>query len=192
MAGLAHQRSRCRYRRLRGFRRTREGAEIHRCRGARHGRIEPRARSACRNLRQEERLPEAARARLHRSRPGARDGERRRYRQDAVHRLLQIRRHHRAERDEGLFLRSRRQGDRQGQGRPPLHRYHRFRLIAGEGRDQTGFCPRLPWRADHRRALFGALAVWSGAGRRGRHRCAQADRQCPAHGALLRRGRAAA
>ena len=84
------------------------------------------------------------------------------------------------------------EGHRQGQGRTSLHRGDRCRLIAGEGRDQAGFCPRLPWRADHRRALFGALPVWSRAGCRGRHRCAQADRQCPAYGALLRRGRAAA
>ena len=35
-------------------------------------------------------------------------GSRDRSRQDAVHRLQQVRRHHRAERDEGLFLRPRR------------------------------------------------------------------------------------
>ena len=59
---------------------------------------------------QEVRLPEAARARLHRSRAGARDGGRGRSRRHAVHRLQQVRRHHRAERDEGLFLRPRRPG----------------------------------------------------------------------------------
>ena len=45
------------------FARAREGPEIHRRRRARHGRLEPRARSAGGDLRQEVRLPEAARAR---------------------------------------------------------------------------------------------------------------------------------
>ena len=51
-----------RRRRLRGFCPTREGTEFHRCRGARHGRIEPRAGSAGGNIREEIRIPETARA----------------------------------------------------------------------------------------------------------------------------------
>ena len=46
MAGLAQQRRGCRYRRLRGLCAAREGTELHRRRGARHGRIEPRSGSA--------------------------------------------------------------------------------------------------------------------------------------------------
>ena len=137
-------------------------------------------------------LSEAARARFHRSVAGALDGEGGRYRQDAVHRIQQVRRHHRAECDEGLFLRPRGKGGWQGQGRPPLHRGDRSRLVAGEGGSQAGLCPHLPWRADHRRALLGAVAVRPGAGGCGRHRRARAGDQCAVDGALLRRRRAAA
>ena len=174
MAGLAQQRGCCRRRRLRGFCAAREGTELHRRRGARHGRIEPRSRSAGGNLCQEIRLSETARARLHRSGAGPRDGGGDRYCQNPVHRLQQIRRHHRAERDEGLFLRSRLQGDRRRQGRASLHRGDRSRLVAGEGRDQAGLCAHLPRRSHHRRALFRAVAVRPGAGRGRRHRCQRA------------------
>ena len=61
-----------------------------------------------------------------------------------VHRLQQIRRHHRAERDEGLLLRAGFRNHRRRQGRPPLYRGDRSRLFAGEGRNQTGLCPHLP------------------------------------------------
>ena len=141
MAGLAEQPGQGRCRRLRGFRAAREGTKIHRRRRARHGRLEPRPRSAGGDVRQEVRLPETACARLHRSGAGARDGSQCRSRQDAVHRLQQVRRHHRAERDEGLFLRPRRQGDRRRQGRPPLHRGDRSRLVAGEGRRRSRVLP---------------------------------------------------
>ena len=108
------------------------------------------------------------------------------HRQDAVHRLQQIRRHHRAERDEGLLLRPRLKSDRQGQGGPSLYRGDRSRLVAGEGRDQTGLCAHLPWRAHHRRALFRAVAVRPRACRYRRHRCPQPDYPCAVDGALLR------
>ena len=112
--------------------------------------------------------------------------------EDAVHRLQQVRRHHRAERDEGLFLRAVVQGDRRGQGRPSLHRRDRSRLVAGEGRDQTGLCAHLPRRSRDRRALFRAVAVRPGAGGDRRHRRAEPDPAYAVDGALLRRGRAAA
>ena len=192
MAGLAEQ-PRCRRRRrLRGFCPPREGTEFQRCGRARHGRIEPRAGSAGGNVRQKIRFPEAARAGFHRSRAGARDGGYGRPRPHAVHRLQQIRRHHRAERDEGLFLRSRLQNHRQGQGRAPLHRRHRSRLVAGEGRDQAGLCPHLPWRSRDRRTLFRAVAVRAGAGGCRRYRHSQPDHARACDGALLRRRRAAA
>ena len=192
MAGLARQPRGGRHRRLRGLCAAREGPEFYRRRRARHGRIEPRSGSAGGNLSEEGRLPETARARFHRSGAGAVDGSLRRHRKDAVHRLQQIRRHHRAERDEGLLLRPRLKGDRQGQGGPSLHRGDRSRLVAGEGRDQTGLCAHLPWRADHRRALFRAVAVRPRAGGDRRHRCARADHACAVDGALLRPRRAAA
>ena len=59
------------------------------------------------------------------------------------------------------------------EGRPSLHRGDRSRLVAGEGRDQTGLCPHLPWRSHHRRTLLGAVAVRAGAGRGRRHRRSQ-------------------
>ena len=97
-----------RYRRLRGFRAPGEGTELHRCRRARHGRIEPRAGGAGADLRQAARLPETACAGFHRSGAGPRHAGLDQPRRHAVHRLQQVRRHHRAERDEGLFLRARR------------------------------------------------------------------------------------
>ena len=112
--------------------------------------------------------------------------------QDAVHRLQQVRRHHRAQRDEGLFLRPRLPGDRRGEGRASLHRGDRPWLVAGEGRDRPRFCPHLPWRSRHRRALLGAIAVRAGAGVRRRHRPAQRDQAYAFDGALLRTGRSAA
>ena len=90
----------------RGLRGLGEEPEFYRRRRARHGRIEPRAGSAGGNLWATARLPETACAGFDRSRAGPRDGRRGQHRQDAVHRLQQVRRHHRAERDEGLFLRA--------------------------------------------------------------------------------------
>lgn len=103
MAGLARQRGQGRPRRLRRLRQPREGPEILRRGRARDGRIEPRTRGAGRDLRAQVRLPEAARAGFHRSGAGTGDGGQDRHRQHRVHRLQQVRRHHRAERHEGLF-----------------------------------------------------------------------------------------
>ena len=109
---------------------------------------------------------------------------------DAVHRLQQVRRHHRAECDEGLFLRRGERSDRRRQGRRAFRGGDRSRFVAGEGREGTGLCAHLPWRPDHRRPLFGIVAVRAGAGRRGRRRpregsrslarrwCGPADRMC--------------
>ena len=141
---------------------------------------------------EEIRLPEAACARFHRSRAGARDGGYGRSRPHAVHRLQQIRRHHRAERDEGLFLRSRLQNHRQGQGRASFHRRHRSRLVAAESCDQAGLCPHLLRRSYDRRPLLRAVAVRTGAGGRRRYRRSQPDHARACDGALLRRRRAAA
>ena len=192
VAGLVEQRGCRRCRRLRGFRQTREGPEIHRCRGARHGRIEPRARSAGGDVPEEVGLSEAARAGFNRSRAGAHDGSERRHLQNAVHRLQQIGRHHRAERDEGLFLRSRFESHRCRQSRSSLHRGDRSRFLAAKGRNQTGLCPHLLRRSDHWRPLFGAVAVRSGAGRGRRYRYSQPDQAYAVDGAFLRRRRAAA
>ena len=81
---------------------------------------------------------------------------------------------------------------RRREGRPPIHRGDRSRLVAGEGRDQTGLCPHLPRRPHHRRTLFRAVAVRAGAGRGRRHRPSHAAEAYARDGALLRTGRAAA
>ena len=111
------------------------------------------------------RLPETACAGFDRSRAGPHPAGLGQSRQHGVHRLQQIRRHHRAQRDEGLFLRAGVRDHRRRQGRPPLHRGDRSRLVAGEGRDQAGLCPHLPRRSHHRRTLLRAVAVRAGAGR---------------------------
>ena len=61
--------------------------------------------------------------------------------QDAVHRLQQVRRHHRAECDEGLFLRGVERGGRRRQGRRPFRGGDRSRLVAGEGREGSRDLP---------------------------------------------------
>ena len=120
------------------------------------------------------------------------DGSQRRSCQDAVHRLQQIRRHHRAERDEGLFLRPRRQDDRRRQGRPSLHCRDRSRLLAGQDREEAGLCPHLLRRPRDRRALLGAVAVRARPRGDGGDQCPQPDQEHAVDGSLLRGGRAAA
>ena len=117
-----------------------EAARLHRRRAARHGRIEPRAGSVRRDVRAASRLAALPHAGQHRS--GADQGDRAggRSRQDAVHRLLQIRQHAGAQYFPRLFLRPRRRGARQGQGRRALRRRDRSRLVAGEDAPkQLGF-----------------------------------------------------
>src|SRR6266404_4134014 len=100
--------------------------------------------------------------------------------------------HDRAERDEGLFLRAGFQGDRRRQGRSPLHRGDRSRLVVGEGRNQTRFCTHLPRRSNDRWTLLRAVAIRAGARRDRGHRPPLPLEACARDGALLRTGRAAA
>ena len=118
--------------------------------------------------------PEAACARLHRPGAGSQPSGLDQSCRHAVHRFQQIRWHHRAERDEGLFLRACVRDDRRGQGRASVYRGHRSRFVTAEGGGQAGFCPHLLWRSHHRRTLFGAVAVRAGAGGRRRYRSAHA------------------
>ena len=67
--------------------------------------------------------------------------KRSRSRQDAVHRLLQVRQHARAQHLHGLFPRPRRRGARQGQGRRAFRRGDRSRLVAGAARQGTAVSP---------------------------------------------------
>ena len=109
----------------------------------------------------------------------------------AVHRLQQVRQHHRTQCDEGLFLRTRVGNNRRRESRSPLHRHHRPRLVAAESRNQTGLRAHLPWRPLDRRPLFGAVAIRTGAGGRRRNRFAHAAHAYTDDGALLRAGCAA-
>ncbi|MEY9155199.1 transaldolase [Bradyrhizobium japonicum] len=169
-----------------------KGQKSLRCRRARHGRIEPWPRGAGRDFCAEVRLPEIARAGFHRSGTGPGNGGQDRHRQHRVHRIQQIRRDDRAERDEGLFPRTRRTGGRaESEDRPSLHRGDRSRLVAGEGGEEPRLRPHLPWRTLDRRPLFGALAVRPGAGRNRGHRRQDADQTRALHGPLLRTRRAA-
>ena len=106
---------------------------------------------------------------LDRSRSGPPSSGFDQHRQNPVHRLQQIRQHHRAERDEGLFLRAGFQSDRRRKSRSSLHRGHRSRLVAGEGRNPARFCTHLPWRSNDRRTLLGAVAIRARAGRNRRY-----------------------
>jgi transaldolase/glucose-6-phosphate isomerase len=107
VARLAGEPRRRRYRRLRGFRQAGEGTEVFRCGRARYGWIEPRAGGAGEDLCHEIRLSKTACAGLDRPGAGAPPRREDRHRPHAVHRVLEVGRHHRAERDEGLFFRAR-------------------------------------------------------------------------------------
>ena len=84
------------------------------------------------------------------------------------------------------------QADRWRQGRRAFRGGDRPRFVAGEGREGTGICPHFPWRSDHRRALFGAVAVRARACGRGGHRSCEGSRSVALDGAVVRTGRAAA
>ena len=114
-----------------------------------------------------------------------------RSRQDAVHRLLQIRQHARAQHLHGLFPRPRRRGARRGQGRRTLRRGDRSRLLAGAARQAAGLRPYLPWRALDRRPLFRVVEVRPGAGGGDGSRRQTLPRDGAADGTRLRRRRAA-
>ncbi len=91
--------------------------------------------------------------------------EPRRPRSHAGDRRQQVREHARAERLPAVLLRPRRRGPRSGGSGAPLRRHHRSGIQArgpGEGRGLPAHRVR---RADHRRALLGAVAVRAGAGR---------------------------
>ena len=94
-----------------------------------------------------------------------------RSRQDAVHRVEQIRQHDRAECSHRLFLQARQRQGRRGEGGPAFHRHHRSRIVAGETGERAKLPPDVPRRAEHRRPLFRAVAVRPGAGGHCRHRC---------------------
>ena len=124
----------------------------------RHGRLQPLSRGLEGDVRPRRRLPGAARPRLHRSRAGeGRRGEDR-PRQDAVHRLEQVRLHARAQHLQGLLLR---QGEAEAgrQGGQPLRRRHRSRLQPREGGARRRLPPHLPRREVDRRPLLRAVAT---------------------------------
>ena len=110
---------------------------------------------------------------------------------DDVHRLVEVGRHARAQHPEAVLLRQGAESAGRGRGEA-LHRRHRPRLEDAGRRRARPLRPHLSGRADHRRALLGAVAVRHGAGRGdgARHRALPQDH--PADGAELRPRRAAA
>jgi transaldolase/glucose-6-phosphate isomerase len=77
-----------------------------------------------------------------------------------VHRLVEIRRHARAQHPQGLFLRPRvGEASAQGEGRRTFRRHHRSRLVAGESRPRTGLRAYLLRRSRDRRTLLGAVEI---------------------------------
>ena len=136
MARLAaHRRLRARRRRrTRRLRRPHPATKLCRRAAPRHGRFEPRAGSFRRDLRAPAGMAEAARARQHRS--GADRGNRSgaRPRQDSGDRLVEIRRHARAEHSARLFLRAHRGPARTRAGRRAFRRRDRQGIVAGKAR----------------------------------------------------------
>ena len=117
-----------------------------------------------RDVRQDRRLPGAARARFDRS--GAGEGLRGqgRPRQDARHRLQQVGQDPRAEHLQAVFLRSDEARRRHQGGRQSFRRHHRSRLQDAEGGEGDGF--RQSSRvAEHRRPLLGAVGLRPDPGR---------------------------
>ena len=155
---------------LPGLRRRDQARRLYRRAPARHGRLEPRPGSPGHGVRPQPRLSALAHSRLHRA--GADQGDRShaRSRQDAVHRVEQVRHHDRAEYFQGLFFQARRRCGRRGESRPALRRHHRSGLVAGASGQGAELSPDILRRAQHRRPLFGAVAVRPGAGGHRRHR----------------------
>ncbi len=120
-----------------------------------HGRLQPRARGAAPLVRGGRDPP--ARARLHapgRDPPGTR---RARSRHDAVHRLLQVRRHDRD--DVAVQVLPLAPGRRRA-----LRRRHRPRDVAGAARRRARLPPRVRERPGHRRALLRPVLLRARAG----------------------------
>ena len=175
-----------------GIRRRGARARLQRRPPSRHGRLEPRPRSAGAEPRLGSGIPQAARARFHRSATG--EALRGRYRSGthAVHRVEQVRHDARAQRADGLFLRQGRKRSRRRRCGSAFCCRHRSGLEAREARRGKALPPRLPRHSQHRRPLLGALAVRPGAARGNRPRRARVSRPCLHHGAFLRPGSAAA
>ena len=146
-------------------------------RSPRHGRIESRAGGVCRDVRTSKRPSRASGARL--DRPGADSNNRKQDRSgpNAFHRVEQVRQHARAEYPEAIFLRVREASGRRRQGGIAVHRHHRSRIEAAEGRRTRSVPPHCVWHSEHRRAVFGAVGFRPGARRRDGTRYRQAARR---------------
>ena len=129
----------------------------------------------------------AARARLDAPGPDPGDGRRARPRQDALHRLVEVRRHDRDDVAVQVLPRA-------PAGRRALRGGHRPRHVAGQARRRARLPARVRERPGDRRALLGAVVLRPRAGRADgrRHpaRCSRrpqvAVQQLPAQGGQLR------
>ena len=162
----------------------RKAARVYRHRVAGDGRVEPGAGSVRQNVRTAGRLATFSHAGQYRS--GADQGDRAGYqsRQDAVHRLIEIRRHARAEYFPRLFPGLGRRGAGQGQGGRAFCCGDRSGLVARETRERTRLCSYLLRCPLNRRALLRAFEVRPRAGGGDRPRRAAPARDCAADAAI--------
>ena len=155
---------------LDAFRRRVQGRRADRCRAARHGRLEPRARGLPPLLRHAPHARAApARPRLDRAAADRGGRARDRRREDAVHRLHQVGRH---DRDDLAVQALPRAAGR----RLALRARHRPGLEPARPRRGERLPARVPERPRDRRTLLGAVVLRDRAGRAGGHRRAAAAR----------------
>ena len=145
------------------------------------GRIEPRSRSDQDDLRHDQRIPRAARARFHR--PGAGQGVREQSRsrrtRSSSSRASRARRSSRTSSSSTSSTASQRLVGAKEAGQS-VPRHHRSGLEDAAGRRARWLSPRLLRLAEHRRALLGALRFRPGAGGdhgRGRGQVPRPDRR---------------
>jgi hypothetical protein len=134
--------------------------------GARDGRLQPLPRGPGDHFRPYRRLAAASRAGLHRPRSHPLPREPDRSGPHLVYRVQQVRHHPGAEHLQAVFLPAGERNDRRGGGGPPLHRHHRPRLEAAAGGGKRPVPSHFPRRAQHRRAVLGALSLRHGPRRR--------------------------
>ena len=146
---------------------------LHRCRRARHGRVQPVSRCPEPQLRAGGRSAPPARAGFHG--PGARRAGAGHGGSGAlfVHRCQQVGQHARAEHFFRVLLRAGRAAPRRS-GRRAFPRHHGSGLEAGSDRAATSIPVGLTRGPEHRGALFGAVRLRAGAGRRHGAECPSA------------------
>ncbi len=109
-------------------------------------------------------IPRTARARF--DGPGAGEGDREQggSSEHDLYRVEQVGHDARAEHLQAIFLRPRGEDAGRGQGGQPLHRDYGPGVEVRESGAGRRVPAHLPWGGEHRRAVFGAVGFWNGAG----------------------------